>query len=389
VTHGRAGGQLSINTHAPHPVAGESKSMPQQYHLMRAALAVTALRGGRYLRNARIAFLAAGLALMLISCGSRNAQQLADASVHPPPPGSSVIYVVNIPPGLLPVDLANHRTMRPIALPSDALGVHVTSDRRTAYVMVGTSLVPIDLSTGARGKAIAVPAGSSTYAIAPDGRTAYVLEGRALVPIDLRTGTAGRSIIVTDLSADNIIIAAGGRAACLTGTTITASGNLEHQVIEPVDLTQGKASRPITVPSLLGAAIAPDGRTAYVASGNVLERIDLATGRVGQSLRLPTMLGIGAIAITSDGRTAYVGNLKPENPPGGIVVPIDLATLKAGPPIRVPSYPYSITSIVIAPDGDTAYLAAYSAVIPIDLQTRKAERPIPIPAGIQAITLAP
>jgi DNA-binding beta-propeller fold protein YncE len=381
--------QLSTNTHAPHPVAGEPKSMPQQYRLMRAALAVTAPRCGRYLRNARIAFLAAGLALILTSCGSRNARQLADASARPPLRGSSVIYVVNIPPGLLPVDLANHRTMRPIALPSDALRIHVTSDRRTAYVMVGTSLVPIDLSTGARGQPIAVPAGSSAFAIAPDGRTAYVLEGRALVPIDLRTGTAGRSIIVTDLSADNIIIAAGGRAACLTGTTITASGLLEHQVIEPVDLTRGKAGRPITVPNLFAAAIAPDGRTAYVASGNALEPIDLVSRKVGRSIRLPTMLGIGAIAVTADGRTAYVGNLKPESRPDGIVVPIDLTTLKAEPPIHVPSYPYSITDIVIVPDGRTAYVAAYSAVIPMDLQARKAERPIPMPAGIQAITLAP
>jgi len=128
---------------------------------------------------------------------------------------------------------------------------------------------------------------------------------------------------------------------------------------------------------------------AYVASGNALESIDLATRRVGRSIRLPMMLGIGAIAITADGRTAYVGYLKPENPPDGIVVPIDLTTLRAKPPIRVPSYPYSITDVVIAPDGCTAYVAAYSAVIPIDLQTRTAARPIPMPAGIEAITLAP
>jgi DNA-binding beta-propeller fold protein YncE len=140
---------------------------------------------------------------------------------------------------------------------------------------------------------------------------------------------------------------------------------------------------------MIDAAIAPDGRTAYVASGNVLESIDLATGRFGRSVRLSMMLGIGAIAITADGRTAYVGNLKPENPSDGLVVPIDLTTLRAEPPIRVPSYPYSITDIVIAPDQRNVYVAAYSAVVPIDLQTRKASRPIPMPAGIQAITLAP
>jgi DNA-binding beta-propeller fold protein YncE len=334
-------------------------------------------------------FLVAGLALILPGCGSHNARPLADVSTHRSLPGSSVVYVVNIPPGLIPVDLAHRRTAKPIALPGDGLAVDLTSDRRTAWVMVGASLVPIDLTTGARGRPIAVPSGSSAFALAPDTPTAYVLDGGAIVPVDLRTGTAGRRILLPDLSSGNIIIAAGGRAACVTGTTITSSGLGEHQVIASVDLTTGKAGKPIAVSGMIDAAIAPDGQTAYVASGNVLESIDLATGRFGRSVRISKMLGIGAIAITADGRTAYVGNLKPQNPPDGLVVPINLTTLRAEPPIRVPSYPYSITDIVIAPDGRNVYVAANSALIPIDLQTRKAARPIPMPAGIQAITLAP
>jgi DNA-binding beta-propeller fold protein YncE len=341
------------------------------------------------LRHGRVAFLAAGLALMLASCGSRTEQQLTAVSKRPPRPGARLVYVVNIPPGLIPLDLAHHRTSRPITLPSDAMGVDVTSDRRTVYFREGSSLVPVDLRTGARGQPIAVRASSSAYAITPDGRAAYVLAGRSLVPIDLRTGSAGRRIRVPYLSTDNFIIAAGGRTACLIGTTITASGLREHEIIEPIDLTTGKALRPIGVPSFLDAAIAPDGRTAYMASGNVLKPIDLATGKVGRSITLPMMLGIGAIAITADGRTAYVGNVKPEKPSDGMVVPLDLTTLRAEQPIRVPSYPYSITDITIAPDGRTAYVAANSAVIPIDLQTRTAARPIPMPPGIAAIILAP
>jgi DNA-binding beta-propeller fold protein YncE len=360
---------MSIRAHASHVMVGEASSMRQQNRLTGPALAVTAL------------------VLMLASCGSRSAQQLA--KVNGRPPGHSVIYVVNIPPGLIPVDVAHSRTLGPITLPADATGAEVTPDRRTAYVRVGSSLVPVDLRKGAHGRPIAVPAGSSAYAIAPDGRTAYVLDGRSLIPIDLRTATREQRIVVPDLSADSFIIAARGREACLTGTTITASGLGEHEVIEPIDLGTGKAGRPITVPSLLAAAIAPDGRTAYVASGNVLEPIDLATGKVGRSTRLTAMLGIGSIAIAADGRTAYVGNVKPENPRDGVVVPIDLTTLTAERPIRVPSYPYSITDIVITPDGRTAYAAANSAVIPIDLEARKAARPIPMPAGIQAIILAP
>lgn len=356
---------------------------------MRAARAITLMRGARYLRNGRVVFLAAGLTLILASCGSRSAQHLTGASASPPLLVHNVVYVVNVPSGLIPVDLTHHRTARPIALPSNTTGVQVTLDRQTAWVKVGSSLVPTDLSTGVRGRPIAVPAGSSAYAIAPDGLTAYVLDGRALVPITLRTGTSGRRIIVPDLSADNIVIASSGRSACISGTTITASGLGERQVIEPVDLATHKAGRPVTVPGLLDAAIAPDGRTAYAASDNVLEMIDLATGDLGRSIRLPMMLGIGTIAITADGRTAYLGSVKPESPRDGIVVPIDLPSLKAERPIRVPSYPYSITDIVITPDARTAYVAANSAVIPIDLRTRTVARPIAMPAGIQAVTLAP
>jgi hypothetical protein len=113
--------------------------MRRQSHFTVPALAVTAL------------------VLMLASCGSRNPQRLAEVSVRPP--GHSVTYVVNIPPGLIPVDVAHHRTARPISLPSDATGVEVTSDRRTAYIRAGSSLVPLDLRTRVRGRPIAVPAG--------------------------------------------------------------------------------------------------------------------------------------------------------------------------------------------------------------------------------------
>lgn len=312
-----------------------------------------------------------------------------------------MVYVVNDnPPSLIPVDLASHATGRPIPLPPGSRGATVTPDRRTAYVMAGTSLVPIDLTTGAPGRPITLPAravrlGSAhvrippdNFRIAPDGRTAYLLDGNALIPVDLRTAAAGRAITTPYLSLGSVIIAASGRAACLTGITITASGLGEQPVIVPVDLAAGTAGQPIAVPGPGGAAIAPDGRMAYAACGNALLPVDLATGRTGRPARLGMMLGIGAIAVTPDGRTAYAGNLKPSQPSSGVVVPIDLATLTAGPPIRVPSYPYSISSIFIAPDGRTAAAGAYNAVIPIDLRASKAGQPIQVPAG-SAVVLLP
>jgi hypothetical protein len=316
-------------------------------------------------------------------------------------PGSSVIYAVNHdPPSLIPVDLAHHATGRPVPLPAGSPGAAVTADRATGYVMVGASLVQIDLTTGAPGGALALPAGPwvrsgaayarippDSFQIAPDGRTAYVLHGNALIPVDLRTAEAGQAVTLPKLSIGSVIIAAGGRTALLTGFTITASGLGEQPAIVPVDLAAGTAGQPIVVPGLGRAAVAPDGRMAYSAAGNALLPIDLATGRIGWPVRLAMMVGIGAIAVTPDGRTAYAGNLKPGRPSSGVVVPIDLATLTAGPPIRVPSYPYSISSILITPDGRTAAVGAYSAVIPIDLRASKAGEPIQVPDGSAVVLL--
>jgi len=339
---------------------------------------------------------------MLPGCGSRGGPQRAGASGRPPSPGSSVIYAVNHnPPSLIPVDLAHHVTGRPVPLPAGSRGAAVTADRRTGYVLVGASLVRIDMTRGAPDQPVALLAGpwvrsgsaharipADSFRIAPDGRTAYVLHDNALIPVDLRTGAAGRAVTLPNLSIGSVIIAAGGRTALLTGSTITVSGLGEQPAIVPVDLAAGIAGQPIVVPGLGRAAIAPDGRMAYAASGNALLPIDLTTGRIGRQVRLAVMLGIGAIAVTPDGRTAYTGNLKPVQPSSGVIVPIDLATLTYGPPIRVPSYPYSISSILITPDGHTAAVGAYAAVIPIDLRASKAGEPIQVPDG-SAVVLLP
>jgi hypothetical protein len=380
---------LSSCTQAVQLALADTESMSLQKSPHRFGLPITAVRPPRLPTNALAGLAVAGLALTLAGCGSRAAPQLVSATARQPSSPGKVIYVVNIPPGLIPVEVAHNRTGRPIALPSDSTAVEVAPDRRTAFVLAGASLLPIDLATGARGRPIAVPAGSSAFAIAPSGHTAYLLHDRALVPVDLRSGAIGRPIAVPELSTVHIVIAASGRVACLVGTTVTASGNLEHQAIEPVDLVTGKAGKLIIVPGLLDVVIAPDSRTAYATTGNALEQVDLATGAIGRRIRVPMMLGIGAIAITGDGRTAYLGSLKPENRAAGVVVPIDLVTFTAERPIRVPSYPYSITDIVMAQNGRAAYVAAYSAVIPIDLPSRRVGKPVLMPAGIQAITLAP
>ena len=60
---------------------------------------------------------------------------------------------------------------------------------------------------------------------------------------------------------------------------------------------------------------------------------------------------VGAVAVSSDGSTAYASLIGDDDPSQGAVVPIDVATLTAGTPITVPGEP---TALAVRPGAGTA-----------------------------------
>ena len=169
--------------------------------------------------------------------------------------------------------------------------------------------------------------------------------------------------------------------------------NLNDNTVTPIDLATGRAGTPIFVGigSYPGAvAITPDGKTAYVAnisSDATLTPIDLATGRTGT----PIQLGPGgahaiAVAITPDGKTAYLteGTAVSE----GTVTPIDLVTGRAGTPIQVGIDP---DSIAITPDGKAVYVPSFydGTVTPIDVATGRVGTAIPAGSHPYAVAITP
>jgi YVTN family beta-propeller protein len=96
-------------------------------------------------------------------------------------------------------------------------------------------------------------------------------------------------------------------------------------------------------------AITPDGKTAYVVNrGDIngtgtVTPITTATNRAGNPIRIDEGPGAIAIAITRDGKTAYVTNSG-----AGTVMPIATATNTLGKPIKVGRRPFAL---VIAPDS--------------------------------------
>jgi len=118
---------------------------------------------------------------------------------------------------------------------------------------------------------------------------------------------------------------------------------------------------------------------AYVAnfgSGTVTP-IDTATNKAEPPIKVGN--GPFDVAITPNGETAYVTDKL-----DGTVTPIDLATGTTGTPIKVGLLPFAIA---ITPNGKTAYVADFGSgtVTPIDLATDTAEAPIKVglfPLGI-------
>jgi DNA-binding beta-propeller fold protein YncE len=81
-----------------------------------------------------------------------------------------------------------------------------------------------------------------------------------------------------------------------------------------------------------------DDTTAWVSAGDAVVPIDLATLRAGTPFGIGT--GAQALALANGGRTAWVGT------GDGTLVPVDLATGRTGGPVRVGGQP---TAVVVPP----------------------------------------
>jgi len=135
-------------------------------------------------------------------------------------------------------------------------------------------------------------------------------------------------------------------ATDLMAYAATMDGN-----VVPVDVTAGRAEAPIPADLRPEAiAITPDGRTAYVADAfaATVTPIDLTTGVAGAAIPIAKDGGISSIAISPSGAIAYVA-VVPTAQAYGVVVPIDLATRTLEPGIVVGAVPVAIGITPTAP----------------------------------------
>ncbi len=265
------------------------------------------------------------------------------------------------------------------------------ADVGSTQLKTKTSVTPVLTGTNRAGAPIAtgsvVNSWTDAIAIAPDGRTAYAFgaEADGLVPIDVATGTAG-SPITLPIRNDMVQYRGDMVAISPDGTTAYVAGGEDDDVI-PVNLATRTAGRPITPYSgnptpfvdVEGVAITPDGKSLLVTkSDRTITTVAISTGRV---VRTAKVLGFpDAIVIAPDGQTAYVVA-------ANTVIPFAVATLRHSAPIQIHRL---ITDIAIAPDGRNAYVISLEnqlTVTPINLATNTAGQPIKTTAIVDPLSI--
>jgi len=167
-------------------------------------------------------------------------------------------------------------------------------------------------------------------------------------------------------------------------TLYTVSEKLAGGVVTPVNISAGTVGRRIKAgKDAVAIAVTPDGKTAYVANfySGTITPVDLTRGVAEPPIRAGALPR--AIVIAPDGRTAYVLNQVTHDSRRGSVTPVTIATGKPGRPILVGWNPVTMN---LTPDGTTLLVAEVrtsspremGSVTPVDIATGTAGKPIPV-----------
>ena len=297
-------------------------------------------------------------------------------------------------------------------------------------------VIPISTAAGKAGNPIKVGDGADAIdggqiAITPDGKTAYVPTNGTgtVIPISTATNRAGQPINLGHSRGSGPTSSRSPRTGrpptspawpltrsprsarppippASRSTSVRPGLDRDHPgredglrrqqsqpgTVTPIDTATNTAGQPIHVShDPFDIAITPDGRTAYVLSRSsskhtraMVTPINTATNTPGQPIYLPGLGGYGFIAITPDGKTAYVTTGYPR-----AVIPISTATNRAGKPIQIDRDNASSSQIAITPDGKTAYVvsgpprSSRSARPPTPRASRSSWDPAAAPAARQ------
>jgi len=162
----------------------------------------------------------------------------------------------------------------------------------------------------------------------------------------------------------------------------------------PVMTGTNTAGKPIRIGAIPTAiAITPDGKTAYIADEHpaTVTPVATVTGTPGKAINIGGFPW--AIAITPDGRTAYTVDIPAYGRGPTRVIPVATATNTPGKPIKISDIVGLSAAIAITPDGTTAYVVTGArrgtTVTPVATATNTPGKPINIGGGLpRAVAVA-
>jgi DNA-binding beta-propeller fold protein YncE len=310
-------------------------------------------------------------------------------------------------PYLVPVNTATHKTGKRIRIAGKAIGdaivgMILSPNGRTLYLTTENSqsnqLVPVNTATNKPGKAISLKCAPGDMVITPNGKSIYIVcpLANAVIPVRFAAGRAGRAI-PTGTFPNPIVITPNGKTVYV-GTNKTLGG---AGIAIPISTKTNKAGGAISAGSFpLVMAITPNGRSIFVVSGassyvtqiSAVKNTTLRSILVGYSME--------DIAITPNGTTAYVTTQGSSSVPTNgyrSVTPINVSSGRPGPAILIP-HAVGALDIAITPNGKTAYVsnigngnphAVGTAVTPIRLSTGRALTGIQVGQGPGRLLITP
>jgi YVTN family beta-propeller protein len=259
------------------------------------------------------------------------------------PNGKTAYVISNRSDTVTPIDTTTNTALKPIKLAGSPGAIAITPNGKTAYVTTGEyTVTPISTATNTALKPITVGNGPEAIAITPNGKTAYVVNvfSSTVTPINTATNAALKAIKIGNpitaagyLGASTIVITPDGKTAYISDPSTDPSAAAQ---VTPIATATNTALKPIKVGGFPAAtAITPNGDILYVLTSAGVTPIRTATNTAGASIALKRSLTSIRIAITPNGRTAYIvqddfaGNLP------GTVIPLQIASGTLGTPIPV------------------------------------------------------
>ena len=257
-------------------------------------------------------------------------------------------YVANFEANSVSViDTATHTVVATVPVGAGPFGVAVTPDGRFVYVTNngGTTVSVIDTSSNRVAATVPVGMSPAGIAVTPDGRFAYALslsDGLAYA-IATATNTVAGTAVIGLAAPIAIAFGADGRAAYVA--------NAAANTVSVLDVTANSVTALLPVGEFpYDVAVTPDGRFAYVvnmfSTTESLSVVDAVLNTVIAGVALEE--GSQGVAIQPDGRFAYV-----THGPTNTVSVIDIASNARVATVQVGPNP---VKVAVTPDGRFAYV---------------------------------